>query len=126
MVERGGQEIGRSTRGHGCWFNNWPRAECTAFKQRAGGRPAGHEESHLLYRSEVFVSMLDSCSCSYIKYKAEVGLRFSVNIVHQELREGHRLPFDGCKVGKEIAVSRGRKKSKKKKRSVSCFILHFM
>lgn len=47
MVERGGQEIGRSTRGHGCWFNNWPRAECTAFKQRAGGRPAGHEESHL-------------------------------------------------------------------------------
>lgn len=70
--------------------------------------------------------MLDSCSCSYIKYKAEVGLRFSVNIVHQELREGHRLPFDGCKVGKEIAVSRGRKKSKKKKRSVSCFILHFM
>ena len=47
MVERGGQEIGRSTRGHGCWFNNWPRAECTAFKQRAGGRPAGQEEINL-------------------------------------------------------------------------------
>lgn len=69
--------------------------------------------------------MLDSCSCSYIKYKAEVGLRFSVNIVHQELREGHRLPFDGCKVGKEIAVSKLVGEEKRAKRKRDLFLVLF-